>query len=628
MGFIFPSSFAEEIFRTKYAFHPEESPETFFRRLAKLVSLGDSRDEAMFYSLMTSFRFVPGGRILAFGGRPDAKVSLMNCTTHAVEGDSLEDIAHTAYVIMRASSRGQGIGIDLSALRPRGAPVNNAAKTSTGAISFMEMLNAIGGTIGQNGRRAALLFSLRVDHPDTWRLGEHDEPCPKCHGSGCLNCGGSGFIPYDFLHVKTIPGRVENANISVFITDDFMRAVKEDRDWEMRFSGDGFVVHRVVKARALMRELARQAHASAEPGVLFIDTIRRYSNSDLFGYPVVGTNACSEEPLDQDGVCALGSVNLSAYVKNPFTSWVYFDFDQFKTDVYYITRFMDNVLSLELNRGFHSVENQRYSVENLRRIGIGVMGLHDMLVKMRLRYRADERTLSVIRNVLSALRDNAYFASVSLARERGAMPVWKRIAQEDPKRIQEIVESGFYATLPDELKRAILWHGIRNVTLLSIAPTGSISNLAGTSSGIEPIFDVEFVRRTRMRGKDEFVTYVHPLVSQTRTLGYADSAVWDTAREISPDDHVVIQAEAQRYIDASISKTTNLPASARIEDVERIYMKAWELGLKGITVYRDGSRSQAVLYENGGDACPVCNQPLVREDGCVHCPSCGYGRCE
>ncbi len=291
----FTNSFAEEIWRTKYA-GKFEDVEEYYRALAKRIAKTPEQEEN-FFDLLWNKKFSPAGRILAHNGRPDAKMSLMNCTTHAIQDDSLEAISDAGYKIMRASSRGQGIGVDLSKLRPRGAPVNNAARTSTGAISFMELLNQIAETIGQEGRRAALLFSLRVDHPDIWTEDG-----------------------YDFLNVKKQSGKVENANISILITDDFMKNVEEGNGWQPRFEGESGVENfsraSQITATELFEKIAESAWASAEPGLLMWDTSKRFSNSDLLGFPVAGVNACTEQILDHEGVCNLGSMNLMAYVIN------------------------------------------------------------------------------------------------------------------------------------------------------------------------------------------------------------------------------------------------------------------------------------------------------------------------
>jgi ribonucleoside-diphosphate reductase alpha chain len=625
----FVDQFSQDIFDTKYKGNTG-NVHGFYQGLAHMVALGSRSLEQKFFDLMWNKRFSPGGRILAYAGRKDAKMSLMNCTTHKISEDSLEAISDAAYTIMRTSSRGQGIGIDLSNLRPRGAPVDNAARTSTGAISFMEMLNTVGGTIGQEGRRAAMLFSLSVDHPDLYIPGSRDAVCPKCAGKGCQYCEMTGYLAYDFLHVKKIPGKVENANISVRVSDEFMNAVEKDLTWTLFYEGKTgvteFATQHVVSARGLFGALSRSAYYSAEPGILYWDTSRKMSNSDLFGdrWGITGVNACSEEVLEQDGLCNLGSMNLAAYVENPFTSEAAFNFVQFERDIYTAIEFLDNVITIEIDNANFANVGQLESLINLRRTGLGVMGTADMLAMMGLAYGGSTETINMLRKVFSVLRDTAYQASIWLAKNKGPAYAW--IHAEDYH--QEIISDGFFATLPDGIQTDILNYGIRNITLLSLAPTGTISNLLGVSSGIEPLFAHEFVRRVRMSGQDELINYVHPGVQMSRWMGISDR-LWPTAYEVSPEEHVLVQAVVQQYIDASIAKTVNLPKSASIEDVENVYKLGWKLGLKGMSVYVDGSRTDQVLYttEKDEEKCPSCGGEINHHDGCVDCPTCGWGKC-
>lgn len=624
----FTDIFSQDIFKTKYQGDSLDVRD-FYRRLAGLVSLGDQQLATRFFRLMWEKRFSPGGRILAFGGRPDANISLMNCTTHQVEGDSLEDINLAAYTIMRASSRGQGIDIDISKLRPAGTPVNNAARTSTGAISFMEMLNSIGGAIGQEGRRGALLFSIADDHPDLYRPEDRSAVCPKCGGAGCNQCVG-GYLPYDFLHVKRIPGKVESANISVRVSDRFMQAVKDGHIWTLLFEGktggQPFEHFLRVRAAYLFRELARCAHASAEPGLLYWDTSKKMSNSNLFGeqWSITGVNACSEQVLDQDGVCNLGSINLAAYVDSPFSDDAWFDADRFVEDVRLAVHFLDNVVSLELDKGVHTNGRQRASLVHLRRLGLGVMGLADALAMLCLPYSSSADTTSFLHKLFQMMRDTAYQASIDLARMKGPAEIWNTADDYHGS----VVNGGFFQMLPQHLRQDILRYGTRNITVLSFAPTGTISNLLGVSSGIEPLFAHEYVRRTRIHGYDELVNYTHPGVCLSRSMSLPDS-IWPTAYDVSVDSHLLVQSIVQFYNDSAVSKTLNFPASATVEDIEKAYMMGWQQGLKGMSVYRDGSRDIQILYkkEEHSGGCEACGEELVHKEGCVECPTCGWGKC-
>lgn len=625
----FVNPFSEEIWKTKYA-GTYEDVKKYFKDLAKIVSLNDRSLEKSFFNLIWGKKFLPAGRILAFSGRQSAYVSLMNCTTHQVEGDSLESISNAAYTLMRASSRGQGIGLDLSKLRPKDSPVNNAAKTSTGSISFMEMLAAVGQTIGQEGRRAAILFSLRADHPDLWRPDEKDTTCPRCNGNGCTSCDGFGKISYDFLNVKKFPNKVENANISVSIPDSFMERVLSGDMWGAKFNGvsggEEFTYEGSnLSATDVFMEIAKSAWATAEPGVLFWDTSKKKSNSDLFGFPITGVNACSEQVLDQEGVCNLGSMNLFEYVVNPFTDDSHFDYRNFARDVRTAITFLDNVLEVELTHGSPVSPTQENAIRELRRVGLGVMGLGDVFAALGIAYGSDE-SREVVESIFTSLRDNAYLQSIKMAKESGPAPVW--LNKSWVERV-DIVNQGFFKTLSESIKRDIVEFGTRNITLLSVAPTGSISNLLGVTSGIEPLFAESYTRRLKMYGgEDQFVEYIHPGVIQAREAGRPDA--YTTAYTVTPDQHLEIQAKAQEYVDQSISKTVNLPAEATPEDVYNLYHKAWIAGIKGLTVYRDGSRDEQILYETDPkttETCPNCGNGLIHHDGCKECTSCGWGAC-
>jgi len=607
----FTDSFSQDIWEKKYK-GMSDNIYGYYNFLASAASLGDNALAKRFLDLMWNKKFSPGGRILAFAGRPEARLSLMNCTTHAVGGDSLEDINVASMAIMRASSRGQGIGIDISKLRPKDSPVNNAARTSTGAVSFMEMFNHIGGTIGQEGRRAAMLFSIDIDHPDLYR--------PTDDG-----------VPYDFMNIKRIPGRVENANISVRVSDNFMNAYLEDRMWNLRYTGKSggevFHVERSVPAKELFYALAKSAHASAEPGLLYWDTSREMSNSDLFGdqWKIVGTNACSEEVLDQEGVCNLGSINLAAYVINPFSDNAKFDLFGFVEDVELAVEFLDNIIDLEIKNGNYISGRQYDSLTSLRRIGLGVMGFADMLAMLGIEYSVED-SYQTVRPIFQVFRDAAYAASVKLARRKGPAGVWN--TSEDYH--SSIIEAGFFKTLPDVLRKDILRYGIRNITVTSLAPTGTISNLLGVSSGIEPVFAHKFTRLTRINGDSEYIDYYHPGIQRALDLGFRDADKrWQTAYEVSPKDHVGMQAIVQEFIDASIAKTLNFPSTATPEDVLEAYEGGWTLGLKGMAVYVDGSRTDQVLSakEEASDGCPECGSRTVHADGCEECHTCGWGRC-
>ena len=411
-----------------------------------------------------------------------------------------------------------------------------------------------------------------------------------------------------------------------------MQAVEQDDDWDLHFEGksgsEEFNVVRTVKARDLFKALATNAWQSAEPGLLFEDTIRRMSNSDLMGerWKVVGQNACAEMCLDQDSLCNLGSLNLSKYVSNPFTDQAEFEYDAFGLDVRMAIRFLDAVISKELDQERYISEKQRESLVFLRRVGLGVMGFADALAMVGLKYELNSDTKDFINKVFSLLRDNAYMASTDLAATHGPCKAWENIVREG--KLEDVLSSGFFDTLPPEVRIRIRLHGLRNITLISIAPTGSISNLWGVTSGVEPLFAREYTRRVRMSGEDKFVKCFHPGVEQAILEG-KNGDVYQTAYETLPEEHVYIQSWIQQYVDSAISKTVNMPEDSSIADVQKVYMLAWVLGLKGVTIYRDNSRQVQILYTEKANegVCPTCGEKLIYQGGCEECPSCGYGRC-
>lgn len=332
---------------------------------------------------------------------------------------------------------------------------------------------------------------------------------------------------------------------------------------------------------------------------------------------------CTEQVLDQDGVCVLGSINLSAYVENPFTAAARFDYDTFMADIETAVEFLDNIVTLEIQNGNYISDRQKRSLEYLRRLGLGVMGLADTLGMMGYEYANVNATRTFIEGLFSTLRDTAYRSSIRLGMSKGVAKVWEGTADYR----QSVIRGGFFATLPKWAKMDMIAYGTRNVAIISIAPTGSISNLLGVSSGIEPLFATEYTRMTRIHGFDELVNYVQPSVQKSREAGLPDS-IWQTAYEISPTDHVRLQALIQQFVDSAISKTTNLPKRATVLDVAEVYKLGWQLGLKGMSVYRDSSRHEQVLrIKDGGDKCPVCGGDLVFKEGCTECPSCSWSAC-
>jgi len=562
------------IFYEKYALRSEEdeilerTPEEMWKRVARGLASVEKEErrkewERNFLWLLSDFRFVPGGRILHAIGNSN-KVTALSCYTNSSPEDSIEGIYKTAYEMAETYKRGGGIGIDISTLRPKGAKVRNAARESTGAVSFMELYSTTTGTIGMQGRRGALMLTISDSHPDV----------------------------LDFCKVKRNLDSVRYANISVRVSDAFMKAVEQDDEWLLHYENpkDKIEVKRTIRAKDLWREIITGARDFAEPGCLFWSTIQCYSSSDRYqGMGVISTNPCSEHPLEPYGNCNLGSLNLAAFITNPFTPNAALDLPSLETTTRYSVRFLDNVLTW--NEGRHPLKEQEEAAVRGRRIGLGIMGLADMLCQLRLNYDSDGGILYVDQ-LLNKLKLWAYDESVKLAEEKAPFPVFDARKQ---------LENPFFKDFPPGLVEKIAKKGLRNVTLLTIPPTGSIAAMAGVTSGIEPIFDLKYLRRSESLKESTFEVE-HPLVAKyTESHGGTErdflSTYFVTAHTINPEKRVLMQAACQKHIDQAISSTINLPRDASVETVGRIYRMAWEHGLKGITVYREGSREGILISE-------------------------------
>ena len=543
-----------DIWKKKY----QQNDESFDDWLLR-VSAGNTEIKRM----IIEKKFLFGGRILASRGlnTKDAKVTYSNCYVIEAPEDNLESIFDCAKKLARTYSYGGGCGTDLSKLSPRGAKVRNAAKESSGAVSFMDLYSLVTGLISQNGRRGALMLSMNCDHPDI----------------------------EEFIDIKKDLDKVTKANISVKVTDEFMRAVEEDDNWTLDFERKetGEYFKKTVAARDLMKRLAYNNWEMGEPGILFWDNIC-YNNllSEFENFEYAGVNPCAEEPLPAGGSCLLGSMNLAEYVIDGE-----FDFKSFREDVYQATVAMNHVLDEGL--ALHPLQEQRDSVRDWRQIGLGVMGIADMLIKMGIKYGTQE-AVELCEDIAEEMLNWALMASNYLASIRGqSFPMYD---------YEKLSESPFYIdNVWDEVKQAIKAGGLYNSQLLTIAPTGTLSTMLGISGGIEPIFANYYERKTEsLHGKDVYYKVYTPIVEKyMKEHGLTDDKqlpeYFVTSKDIGSLNRIKMQSAWQQYIDASISSTINLPESATVEEVMDIYMSAWKHGLKGITVFREGCKRAAIL---------------------------------
>lgn len=585
-----------DIWHNKY----QHNNETFDEWL-KRVSGGNQDIE----NLIVEKKFLPGGRILSNRGVTDSKVTYSNCYVISPPEDNIESIYDCCKNLARTYSYGGGCGIDISKLAPAGAKVHNQARSTSGAVSFMETFSQVTAQIGQNGRRGALMISIDCHHPDL----------------------------LEFIDIKTKPDSVTKANISVKVTDDFMQAVKDDREWTMYFTRPetGEAIAKVVRAVDIFNKLCQNNWDWAEPGILFWDRIENWnllSNNDEFHY--AGTNPCAEEPLPAGGSCLLGSMNLAAFVKDGM-----FDFDDFCESVNVAVQALNDIL--EEGLPLHPLEEQRKSVSEWRQIGLGIMGLADMLVKLEIPYDSDIAR-DLCSNIAHAMANQALFMSSKIAK-----------CKEAPyeKYDLRVMSTPYFKAHADTLTyKHVETYGLRNSQLLTIAPTGTLSTMLGISGGIEPIFANSYTRKTEsLHGHDEYYKVYTPIVQEYMDAhGLKDESElpnwFVTSSDISPRDRIAMQAVWQNSIDASISSTINLPETATVEDIKDIYMTAWEMGLKGVTVFRNGCKRTGILTTDSKEVTtctdeseapkynyitPVSRKSIGTTHGNTYCKKCACG---
>lgn len=514
--------------------------------------------------LIKDKKFIFGGRILASRGVTGRRVTYSNCYVITPPEDNIESIFSTAAKLARTYSYGGGCGIDISNLRPKGAIVHNAAKSTSGAVSFMDLYSQVTGLIGQAGRRGALMISISCKHPDI----------------------------EEFINLKTKQGVCEKANISIRVSDDFMEAAIHDEDWITEFTSEETgTITKTFKARDLLKLLAKRNWEWAEPGMLYWDRITGYNmlnNDERFSY--AGVNPCAEEPLPAGGSCLLGSINLSEFVLNPFTNEATIDYSSLVDAVKKAVRALNDVL--DEGAALHPLEEQRNSVRNWRQIGLGTMGLADMLIKLGLIY-GSVSALGMTQEVYKTIAQAAVGESLSLAIDKGMYP------ECDPKLL---AESSFINSigLPQSVIEDISKYGLHNSQLLTCAPTGSIATMLQVSTGVEPNFALHYTRRTQsLNGEDTYYEVDAKIVEDffaTPSKGLATlPSYFVESKDIAPIDRIKMQGVLQKYTDASISSTINLPKEATVDDVYNIYIEGWKNGLKGVTVYRSGCYREGIL---------------------------------
>lgn len=547
-----------DIWRKKY----QHDGETFLQWLDR-VSNGN---EELKKDILDK-KFLFGGRILSNRGlqKEGRKVTYSNCYVIEPPEDNLESIFDAAKKLARTFSYGGGCGIDISKLAPRGSVINNAAKETTGAVSFMDLYNLTTSLIGQNGRRGALMISLSCNHPDL----------------------------EEFIDIKTDLNKITKANISIRVTDEFMRAAALGEHYDLTFvrKETGEEIVKTVFAPDILDKLCKNNWNYGEPGMLYWDSIEKWNLlADDSEFKFAGVNPCAEEPLPAGGSCLLGAVNLSAFVINGR-----FDFDDFADTVSRAVKALNEVLDEGLE--LHPLEEQRESVADWRQIGLGIFGLADMLIKLGIEYGSAD-SIYLCDKIGFIMADVAIGTSAYLARDFGPYNKFK------PEALDKNLY--FIGNTREETKRAVKCFGLRNSQLLTIAPTGSISTMLGVSGGIEPIFDTSYTRKTEsLHGHDQYYEVYTPIVKSyldnnevVHNLNTGKPVLpnyFVTAKTIDPEKRIKMQSIWQKHIDASISSTVNLPESATVEDVRRLYIYAWKNRLKGLTIFRENCARVGVL---------------------------------
>jgi ribonucleoside-diphosphate reductase alpha chain len=553
-----PADISLQIWDLKYRLkgagvtHEEDTLDDTWARVANAVALAEKSDQrarwsAEFIRALNGFRFLPAGRVLA-GAGSGRSVTMFNCFVMGTIPDDMGGIFDNLKEAALTMQQGGGIGHDFSTLRPAGAQVKGVGADASGPVSFMDVWDAMCRTIMSAGsRRGAMMATLRCDHPDIEA----------------------------FIEAKRDRERLRNFNLSVLVTDKFMKAIKDDGPWDLSFGGK---IYRTVSARGLWDRIMASTYAYAEPGVVFIDRINSRNNL-WYAEQIAATNPCGEQPLPPYGACLLGSINLAKLIKDPFTPDAGLDEAELDALTRVAVRFLDDVVDVSN----YPLAQQEREAKAKRRIGLGVTGLADALIMCRVRY-GSAPSVNLIERWFKTIRRAAYLASSGLAAEKGSFPLFDREKFLDGQTIKE---------LDQDIR------GMRNALLTSIAPTGTISLLAeNVSSGIEPVFAYSYKRKITKAGGERSEEKVEDYAYRRFRELNGEGPLPDyfvNAQTLSPEAHIAVQAAAQKYVDSSISKTVNCPADISFEAFKDIYQSAYEAGCKGCTTWRPNDITGAIL---------------------------------
>lgn len=557
---LFKEPLSELVWDIKYRYRKnkmrEANVEETWLRVATAIAKAESSNPSFwqkeFYSILENFQFLPGGRILAGAGTKHA-VTLFNCFVMPVS-DSLKSIFHSLQEAALTLQEGGGVGYDFSSLRPAGFLIKKIGSAASGPVSFMRIWNAMCATMQSTGaRRGAMMGILRCDHPDIER----------------------------FIQAKRDPLELRHFNVSILVTDKFMQAVKENREWDLIFQKQCI---KRVNARDLWQTIIKSAYDYAEPGVIFEDTINRL-NTLWYKEKITATNPCGEIPLPPYGACNLGSINLTQFVTDPFTEKATLNWHKLEKVTALATRFLDNVIDVSR----FPLKAQKLQALNTRRIGLGITGLADMFVMLNIRYGSAE-SIEFAAKLMKNIAEVTWFASIELAKERGSFPYFEK---------ENYLNGEFVKELPFAIQNAIAKQGVRNSHHNTIAPAGTISLFANNiSNGIEPIFSENYERTVRTIDGElkKFIVKnyaLHCWQSENRKTSLPPA--WIDAHALSPEKHLNMQAAMQTYIDNAISKTINIPENFPFDQLTEVYTKAFQMNLKGCTVFRPNAVTGSIL---------------------------------
>jgi ribonucleoside-diphosphate reductase alpha chain len=594
----FITEISRHIWDSKYRFRDgdavhDQTVDDSWRRIARSLASVEKSDwslwENRFYDALRDFKFLPGGRIQA-GAGTGRRVTLFNCFVMGTIEDSMDGIFDGLKEGALTMQQGGGVGYDFSTLRPRGATAKSVGTVASGPVSFMQIWDAMCGTLLSTGaRRGAMMATLRCDHPDIEA----------------------------FIDAKRDSQVLRRFNLSVLVTDAFMEAVHRDQDWALVFPAEDGIpagsdivkrrwsgrteparcrVYRRLRARELWDKLMRATYEYAEPGVLFIDRINQQNNL-WYREHISSSNPCGEIPLPPYGACDLGSINLTAFVHDPFSDRARLDLDEIRKTTAIAVRMMDNVIDASQ----FPLDKQAAQAHGTRRVGLGLTGLADTLIMLGLHY-ADEAGRDLAAQAMQAICHTAYRTSIGLAEEKGPFPFFER---------EKFLQGKFIQTLPGDIQDGVARFGLRNSHLTAIAPTGTISLLANNvSSGLEPVYEFNYVRRVlELDGsytEHRLTDYALRLWRERHGDDALPAAFVDT-HALEPAAHLAMQAALQPHVDNSISKTINVPRDYRFDDFKEIYERAYDMGLKGCTTFRPNPVTGEILRgETGQETGPHC----------------------